>query len=293
MEREIEAFIDYLYQDKGVAENTGISYRRDLRKLFRYLQNENITDFQKLRTEDLRGYLKSFEEQRLKPSTISRNLVAVKAFIHFLCQKGVLQQDISADLQSPKIEKRLPQILTVEETEKLLEQPTGTGPKGLRDKAMLELIYATGIKVTELITLKVSDVNWQTNTLCCGEEKKRNIPFGTAAKEALSQYMKFGREALVGISESEILFLNCSGKPMSRQGFWKLLKVYGRKAGIEKEITPHTLRHSFAAHLLQNGADLKSVQEMLGHADINTTQIYKQLGQNPLREMYNRTHPRG
>ncbi|MBQ4536447.1 MAG: site-specific tyrosine recombinase XerD [Lachnospiraceae bacterium] len=294
MEREIDAFIAYLYQEKGVAENTGISYRRDLRKLIHYLKSENITDFRQLQTEDLVEYMRSLEKQQLKASTVSRNLVSVKAFIHFLYQKGELVQDIAIDLQAPRIEKKLPQILSVEETEKLLEQPSGVEPKELRDKAMLELLYATGIKVTELIELEVSDVNMRTNTLMCGEEgKKRSIPFGKTAKEALLQYMKLGREILIAHSECEILFPNYFGKPMSRQGFWKLLKVYGRKAGIEKEITPHTLRHSFAAHLLQNGADLKSVQEMLGHADINTTQIYKQLGQNPLREMYNRAHPRG
>jgi integrase/recombinase XerD len=188
----------------------------------------------------------------------------------------------------------MPAIMTPDEVVRLLEQPSGDSQKEIRDKAMLELLYATGIRVTELITLKVSDVNMQMNVILCKDKnKERIIPFGTAAKNALTRYLDGTRAAMMENESSDVLFVNCSGQPMSRQGFWKLIKYYAKKADIKADITPHTLRHSFAAHLVENGADLRSVQEMLGHSDISTTQIYANLNHNHIREVYAKAHPRG
>ena len=201
--------------------------------------------------------------------------------------------DPSEGLKPPKVEKKMPEILTVEEVDLLLAQPDDKSPKGIRDKAMLELLYATGIRVSELIHLNLSDVNMQLGYITCTEhEKDRIVPFGNTAKRALERYVKESRGALLSAREEVYFFLNCSGKPMSRQGFWKVLKGYVNQAGIMADITPHTLRHSFATHLLQNGADLKSVQEMLGHSDISTTQMYLNMGIYKMRDVYTRAHPR-
>ena len=196
-------------------------------------------------------------------------------------------------LKAPKIEKKLPDILSVEEVELLLKQPKENTAKGIRDRAMLELLYATGIRVSELISLKVKDINLKLGYLTCSSgERERVIPFGTTAKQAVEHYMEGARKILLGEQESDYLFLNCSGKSMSRQGFWKVLKGYAASAGIQQDITPHTLRHSFAAHLVQNGADLKSVQEMMGHSDISTTQIYMNMNIHKIRDVYMKAHPR-
>lgn len=294
MSGEIEAFITYLHNVKMTSENTQLSYRRDLNKLKCYLEKQDIVKVGEVQPENLAQYVKYLEEQGFKAATISRNIASIKAFYHFLYQKRRVNMDVSENLQAPKIERKLPDIMTMEETESLLRQPSGDTPKDLRDKAMLELLYATGIRVTELISLNVSDVNLQTDSLLCRDgSRERSIPFGSKAKEALTHYLEEGRRELLKGEENTALFVNCSGKPMSRQGFWKLLKSYGKKAGISKEITPHTVRHSFAAHLVENGADLKSVQEMLGHSDISTTQVYTLLRHNHLREVYTKAHPRG
>lgn len=294
MSGEIEAFITYLHNVKQTSENTQISYRRDLNKLKCFLEKQDIVKVGEVKAEDLVQYVKYLEEQGFKAATISRNIASIKAFYHFLYQRRKVDTDVSEDLQAPKIERKLPDIMTMEETENLLRQPSGDTPKDLRDKAMLELLYATGIRVTELINLEVSDVNLQTDSLLCRDgNRERSIPFGPKAKEALTRYLEDGRRELLKGEENIILFVNCNGRPMSRQGFWKLLKSYGKKAGISMEITPHTVRHSFAAHLVENGADLKSVQEMLGHSDISTTQVYTLLRHNHLREVYAKAHPRG
>lgn len=218
----------------------------------------------------------------------------MKAFYHYMEKSRLLVADPSELLKAPRIEKKMPTILSTEEVTRLLEQPCGNTPKEMRDRAMLELLYATGIRVSELISLKVSDVNLHMEYLTCADvHKERIIPFGIVAKEALRIYLEQGRSRLARNEETEWLFTNCSGGEMSRQGFWKLIKYYGKKAGIEAEITPHMLRHSFAAHMLSNGADLKSVQEMLGHSDISTTQIYAQMNQGRIREVYLKAHPRG
>ena len=294
MGNHIDAFILYLHNMKKTSDNTELSYKRDLYKVQVYMEDRGISGVEKITKEDLSGYVKNLEEQKFAAATISRNIASIKAFYHYLYKEGIVSEDISEDLKAPKIEKKIPEILTMDEVIRLLNQPKGDSPKEIRDKAMLELLYATGIRVSELITLKVSDVNLQMGYIVCRDSnKERMIPFGREAKTALLKYMDKIRDVMIGNSDSEILFSNCSGQPMSRQGFWKLIKYYAKKADIQSDITPHTLRHSFAAHLVENGADLRSVQEMLGHSDISTTQIYANLNHNYIREVYAKAHPRG
>ena len=217
----------------------------------------------------------------------------MRAFFQYCCQQGMLSENPADILKAPKIEKKMPGILTVEEVDLLLNQPKENTAKGVRDKAMLELLYATGIRVSELIGLKLENINLKLGYITCeASEKERVIPCGNAATMAVKEYLEQAREELLSHTESDCLFVNCSGKPMSRQGFWKVLKTYASSAGIQQDITPHTLRHSFAAHLVQNGADLKSVQEMLGHSDISTTQIYLNMNVNKIRDVYLKAHPR-
>lgn len=294
MEQAIEQFITYLHNVKKTSANTELSYRRDLKKVILFLRSKGLTELVDVKKEDLEEYVASMKEQHFATATVSRNIASIKAFFHFLSQEQLVDKDISNSLKAPKIEKKMPEILTTEEVVRLLEQPSGDSPKEIRDKAMLELLYATGIRVTELITLRTSEVNLAMSFIVCKDaHKERAIPFGMAAKNALIKYMTEAREQMVEDKSSEILFANCSGSPMSRQGFWKLIKYYSKKAGITADITPHTLRHSFAAHLVENGADLRSVQEMLGHSDISTTQIYANMNHNRIREVYAKAHPRG
>jgi integrase/recombinase XerD len=294
MEKTLDGFITYLHNVKKKSENTVLSYNRDLTKFIKYLRTNKITSLDKVEEKDLEKYIKELNDNGFKSATVSRNIASLKAFFHYLNNEGVLSNDPTKSLKSPKIEKKIPEILTTDEVFALLEQPSGDSPKEIRDKAMLELLYATGIRVSELINLEVSDVNLKTSSILCRDgSKSRTIPYGKKAKDALTRYLEGSREAIVDNKESTILFANCSGQKMSRQGFWKLIKHYAKKAGIESDITPHTLRHSFAAHLVENGADLRSVQEMLGHSDISTTQIYANMSHSHIREVYNRTHPRG
>lgn len=293
METEINSFMIYLHNIKKTSENTEMSYRRDLVKVKNYLQEQGIEDVKKITSTNLNSYILYLEKNKFSAATISRNIASLKAFYHYMCKEGMVAEDVAESLHAPKIEKKIPEVLSTDEVVRLLEQPSGTSPKEIRDKAMLELLYATGIRVTELITLKVSDVNLQMGYIMCRDSgKERIIPFGNAAKSALLRYLEGTRQAMIADAESEYLFTNCSGQSMSRQGFWKLIKYYARKAGIVSDITPHTLRHSFAAHLVENGADLRSVQEMLGHSDISTTQIYMNMNRNKLRDVYAKAHPR-
>ena len=294
MEKTLDGFITYLHNVKKKSENTVLSYNRDLTKFIKYLRTNKITSLDKVEEKDLEKYIKELNDNGFKSATVSRNIASLKAFFHYLNNEGVLSNDPTKSLKSPKIEKKIPEILTTDEVFALLEQPSGDSPKEIRDKAMLELLYATGIRVSELINLDTSDVNLKTSSILCRDgSKSRTIPYGKKAKDALTRYLEGAREAIVDNKESTILFANCSGQKMSRQGFWKLIKHYAKKAGIESDITPHTLRHSFAAHLVENGADLRSVQEMLGHSDISTTQIYANMSHSHIREVYNRAHPRG
>jgi len=294
MEREIDNFISYLHNIKKTSNNTELSYKRDLDKMRQYLEGNGITEVSQITEEVLGSYIMYLEENHFAAATVSRNVASIKAFFHYLCKEEIVEKDVSESLKAPKIEKKMPAIMTPEEVVWLLEQPKGDTPKEIRDKAMLELLYATGIRVTELITLKVSDVNMQMGYIICRDgSKERVIPFGAAAKKAMTNYLEKARDVMLFDLHSDILFVNCSGQPMSRQGFWKLIKYYAKKAGITADITPHTLRHSFAAHLVENGADLRSVQEMLGHSDISTTQVYATLTHNRIREVYSKAHPRG
>lgn len=294
MEKEITAFMTYLHNVKNTSENTEMSYRRDLGKVQQFMGARGITQVQEVSSEDLSDYVKYLEDHKFAAATVSRNIASIKAFYHFMMQESMVQEDLSEQLKAPKIEKKAPEIMSPEEVVRLLEQPSGETHKEIRDKAMLELLYATGIRVTELITLTLSDVNMQMGVILCRDRnKERIIPFGTAARDALSRYLDGTRDAMLENKASEVLFVNCSGQPMSRQGFWKLIKYYAKKAGIKADITPHTLRHSFAAHLVENGADLRSVQEMLGHSDISTTQIYANLNHSHIKEVYANAHPRG
>ena len=293
MKCEIEEFIDYLHNTRGTSKNTEVSYERDLRKLEQFLEGRGIFQIGQVTPTILNAYLMELEQNHFAPSSISRSVASIRAFFHYYCQKNGLRENPADVLKAPKIEKKMPGILTVDEVDLLLSQPKLNTAKGLRDRAMLELLYATGIRVSELISLKISDLNLRLGYLTCtGGEKERAIPFGSTAKRAVEEYLTHAREKLLAGKESDLLFLNCSGKSMSRQGFWKVLKSYAASAGIQQDITPHTLRHSFAAHLVQNGADLKSVQEMMGHSDISTTQIYMNMNMNKLRDVYIKAHPR-
>lgn len=293
MELELPLFIDYLKETKNASESTVSSYRCDLKKLESYLSEHGVEDVENVTSTNLNSYVLYLEKQGLSTATVSRNVASMKAFFHYAYHNRQIESDPTDSIKAPHIEKKMPGILSMEETVRLLEQPSGSSPKEVRDKAMLELLYATGMRVTELISLKLADVNLVMNyVICRDEEKERVIPFGDNARKSLERYLKDGRARLLKENQSEYLFVNCSGSVMSRQGFWKLIKQYAAKAGITTDITPHTLRHSFAAHLVQNGADLKSVQQMLGHSDIATTQIYMDMNVDRMRRVYNAAHPR-
>ena len=293
MKCEIQEFIEYLHNTRGTSRNTEVSYERDLRKLEQFLNQEGIHTWSQVSASMLNSYVMYLERKKFAASSISRSVASIRAFFQYFCQKEGWKENPAEVLKSPKIEKKSPGILTVEEVDLLLKQPKENTAKGVRDRAMLELLYATGIRVSELINLTLRDVNLKLGYLTCSSsERERVIPFGTAAKKSVEAYMAWARAELLGEKSSELLFLNCSGKSMSRQGFWKVLKGYAVSAGIQQDITPHTLRHSFAAHLVQNGADLKSVQEMMGHSDISTTQIYMNMNVSKIRDVYMKAHPR-
>lgn len=291
MREEIEQFEDYLSTVKHSSSNTVAAYIRDLIKLEIFMEEQGKHSFHEVTATNLTTYILYLERQGLSSATISRSIASIRAFYMYLLRQGRITQDPSEQLKPPKVEKRVPETLTVEEVNLLLEQPSGDSPKELRDKAMLELLYATGIRVSELITLKVRDVNLGMCYICCHDaEKERIIPFETVARDALVAYIDKARDSMCG--DNEYLFSNCQGTAMTRQGFWKIIKHYAAKAGINKDITPHMIRHSFASHLVNNGADLKAVQEMLGHSDISTTQIYVKKNAVRLKEVYDQAHPR-
>lgn len=293
MKCEIQEFIDYLHNTRGTSKNTEVSYERDLRKLEMYLTEGGFGTGEQITSTVLNSYILYMERKNFAASSISRSIASIRAFFQYQAKKNGWKENPAEKLKAPKIEKKLPGVLSVEEVDLLLAQPKGNTPKGIRDKAMLELLYATGIRVSELISLKIKDINLKLSYMTCsGGERERVIPFGNTAKQAVEKYMEAARVQLLGDQDSDFLFLNCSGKSMSRQGFWKVLKGYAASAGIQQDITPHTLRHSFAAHLLQNGADLKSVQEMMGHSDISSTQIYMNMNLHKIRDVYMKAHPR-
>lgn len=292
MVRLLEEYEDHLVHVKKASENTVASYMRDLHQFSAYLAEINIGAEQVTR-ETVCSYVFLLREKGKSSATISRSLASIKSFFNFVISLGVRDSNPVIDIQIEKSEKKLPQILSGKEVELLLEQPKCTDPKGFRDKAMLELLYATGIRVSELINLDLDDVNLPGGFIkCTSNAKMRIIPLYPAAIKALSDYIEDVRPQMVADIDEPSLFVNISGERMSRQGFWKIIKYYQEKAQIEKEITPHTLRHSFAAHLLENGADLRSIQEMLGHSDISSTQVYAQLVKQNLKSVYHKYHPR-
>lgn len=294
MEGYINRFINYLAVDRKLAKNTLESYGRDLRQFQHYLTDHKNKKLEESNQAAILDYLNHLRQQGKAASTISRNIAAIKSFYQYLLRDSYLNVDPTEKLETPKFEKKLPKILSVMEVEELLKQPGNKLPSDMRDKAMLELLYATGIRVSEIIGLNISDVNLDMGYIKCHGKgsKERLVPLGSIAVKSVHEYINKGRPKIVRTYEEAILFVNHHGSQLTRQGFWKIIKKYAQKANITKEITPHILRHSFATHLLENGADLRSVQEMLGHADISTTQIYTQITKNPLKEVYDRTHPR-
>ena len=274
MRGEVDRFEQYLREVKQASENTVQSYRRDLMQMITYLEEKEIREAAKVTKTSLHGYILHMEEQGKAATTISRMMAAIKAFFNYECMQARIRRNPAESLHAPKVEKKAPVILSVE-VSALLAQPSGQTPKEIRDKAMLALLYATGIRVSELIGIQMEDINMNIGFLVCRDgERERTIPFGRSAKAALEEYLEHARNDLLRGKGSDYFFVNCTGGAMSRQGFWKIIKYYGEKAGIEEDITPHTLRHSFAAHLIARGADMRAVQTILGHSDMATTQMY-------------------
>lgn len=275
MRGEVDRFEQYLREVKQASENTVQSYRRDLMQMITYLEEKEIREAAKVTKTSLHGYILHMEEQGKAATTISRMMAAIKAFFNYECMQARIRRNPAESLHAPKVEKKAPVILSVDQVSALLAQPSGQTPKEIRDKAMLALLYATGIRVSELVGIQMEDINMNIGFLVCRDgERERTIPFGRSAKAALEEYLEHARNELLRGKGSDYFFVNCMGGAMSRQGFWKIIKYYGEKAGIEEDITPHTLRHSFAAHLIARGADMRAVQTILGHSDMATTQMY-------------------
>lgn len=296
MESLIQEFIDYLGHEKGLATNTLESYSRDLKQYYGFLSGDSApaASLESASQSTIVAYLMFLRKQGKATATIARRLAALKAFYQFLVKENYVASDPTDDLSSPKLERKLPKVLTVDEVERLLSQPEMGFPAGKRDKAMLELLYATGIRVSELVNLNVLDVDLKEGFVrCMGKgSKERVVPMGDMAISALKTYLESARARLIADPKERAVFVNHHGKRLTRQGFWKIVKKYATQAQIRKEITPHTLRHSFATHLLENGADIRAVQEMLGHADISTTQIYTHVTKDRLKDVYAKSHPR-
>ncbi|MCM3566721.1 site-specific tyrosine recombinase XerD [Neobacillus mesonae] len=296
MEEQIQPFLHFLAVEKGLAQNTIKSYERDLKSYIHYLKEvESIEVLNYIQRTHIVHFLKFLKDQGKSPKTVARHIASVRSFHQFLLREKETEQDPTVHLEAPKLERTLPKVLSLQEVETLLDAPKPHDHYGLRDKAMLELLYATGIRVSELIGMDVEHINIPMGFIrCFGKgNRERIIPIGRTAVGAVQQYLDAGRPLFNSKNQNEqALFLNHQGKRLTRQGFWKILKKLAREAGINKELTPHTLRHSFATHLLENGADLKAVQEMLGHADISTTQIYTNVTKTKITDVYRKFHPR-
>lgn len=294
MKNFLEEFINHLTVERGLAANTLVSYRADLNGYIAFCSLHGLVTLKQAGKDAIMSYLFQLQLHGRSPATISRHLAAIKSYYRFAVNEGLVKKDPAQDLESPKPAQRLPRVLTIEEVDLLLRQPLIGEPAGLRDKAMLELLYATGLRVSELISLDITSLNLENGFIRCFGKgaKERMIPLGDVAARCLREYLGRGRCKLEKTKTTPALFVNHRGQRLTRQGFWKIIKKYAHKAKINTEITPHTLRHSFATHLLENGADIRSVQEMLGHTDISTTQIYTHLTQKRVKEIYNRSHPR-
>ncbi len=287
-----ENFVRYLDKERHLTLNTLSSYRRDIEHYISYLETRKITTLEKTNKTIVLTYLLNLQKQGRAASTISRHLASLRSFYGYLNRSGMIKTDPTLGLEAPKVEKKLPKVLSTQEVERLLEQPDGEDLKGMRDKAMLELLYATGIRVSELVLLDIDDINISMGFLKCQSGRGRVIPLGSLAMSACADYIQQARNVMIKDDKERALFVNCNGRRLTRQGFWKIIKQYKLKANITGELTPHTLRHSFATHLLENGADLRSIQEMLGHSDISSTQVYSQLLKNKIKEVYTKAHPR-
>ena len=288
----LSVYEDFLKYEKQASANTISSYLRDVHQFAAAMDGKGV-ELDQAVTQDVEDYASSLTKRGKSPATVTRSVASIKSFYSCLMGKGYVDQNPAKGVSPARVERKLPQVLTGKEVELFLEQPECTDLKGYRDRAMLELLYATGIRVSELIELDVDDLNLPGGVLkCFSKGKERIIPLYPAAIRALNEYINNIRPQLVDSVDETALFVNMSGERMSRQGFWKLIKYYQEKAGIQKDITPHTLRHSFAAHLLENGADLRSIQEMLGHADISSTQIYSRLINQKIKDVYKKAHPR-
>ena len=294
METHLDLFLDYIIVERGLAANTRASYSSDLLKFLSYLQDQGIDDWSQVRFSDVMTFLAHEQDQGLAPRSRARLLATLRGFFRFLVRDRHINESPVANLTSPRLRRHLPAVLSIAEVECLLAQPNLARPLGQRDGAMLELLYATGLRVSELITLTMGRVNLEVGFLIVVGKgsKERIVPMGETAIEAVRHYLLESRPLILKGRINEILFVTNRGGSMTRQGFWKLLKKYGRQASIQKPLTPHTLRHSFATHLLERGADLRSVQMMLGHADISTTQIYTHVARERLKEVHNKYHPR-
>ena len=292
MEEQLNLFFGFLENEKKVSVNTLQSYKRDLKQFEKYLETSG-EKYKDLTDEGIKDYIKYMQNEGKKPSTISRGLASIRSFYQYEAKNKVVEKDPTEGIQSPKIEKRVPSVLTSNEVALLLDQPKNVDLKGTRDKAMLEFAYATGMRVTEIISLNVEDINLETGYATCKNGKKeRTVPIGEMSLKALKDYMLNARHTMIKDDNEKALFVNVNGQRLTRQGFWKIIKYYKEQAHIDKDITPHVLRHSFATHLLQNGADLKSIQTMLGHSDILSTQIYMQFQDESLKNVYRKAHPR-
>ena len=292
MEKQIKTFLEFLQNEKKMSTNTLQSYERDVLQFSKYLDEKKI-NYSKVKTEDIKEYLKHLQEIGKKTSSISRSLASIRSFYQYELRNKKIKINPTENVQAPKVEKHAPSILSSQEIELLLNQPKDVDLKGTRDKAMLEFAYATGMRVTEIISLNVEDVDLDNATVVCkSAAKQRTIPLGTLSLKALKEYMEEARPILVRDEDENALFVNINGGRLTRQGFWKIIKYYKEQAHITKDITPHVLRHSFATHLLQNGADLKSIQTMLGHSDISSTQVYMQFQDDSIRNIYRKAHPR-
>ncbi len=292
MERQLKNFFDFLENEKKLSDNTLQSYKRDLKQFKKYLESYEI-HYNRVKENDIKDYIREMQEQGKKASSISRGIASIRSFYQFVLKNKKIKADPTQNIQSPKIEKRIPSVLTAKEVELLLNQPKDVDLKGIRDKAMLEFAYATGMRVTEIISLNIDDINLDEGYVVCkNANKQRKIPLGTMSLKALREYVDDARDVLVKTEGEQALFVNINGTRLTRQGFWKIIKFYKEQAHIEKDITPHVLRHSFATHLLQNGADLKAIQTMLGHSDISSTQVYMQFQDDGIKNVYKKAHPR-
>ncbi len=287
----LEEFLNYLSVEKGLAHNSIEAYRQDLRQYEHFLNHKKVKDLERVKRGEIVQFLMSEKDRGLQTSSLARRLVAVKLFHRFLLKEGRLREDITSVLESPKLWKKLPQFMTLPEMEHVLQVPFAKNSNGIRDKALLELFYATGMRVSEVTGLRTEDVNMESAFLKCrGKgDKERIVPLGQVAIETLKNYLSKVRSKL---PPSEFFFVNAKGNALTRQRLWQLIRQYARQAGIRKKISPHTFRHSFATHLLERGADLRIVQELLGHADISTTQIYTHVSRDHLKAVHSKFHPR-